>query len=428
MCKLLKKLKNNELINASLYTGFGTFINMISSLIINKIVAVTLGPSGLALITQFQNFIQISTNISSVGIKNGVIKTVSENYDDIAESKKIFSTAFSLSIIGSFCLGLTIIFFANSLSSYLIEDMSYKDVFYLFGSLSILFGINQILQAILNGRKEIKKLVSVNVIRSISALILITYFGWAYGLRGILYALTFSQLVVFLTATYYIYRCNWFSLSFFTGFLYKKYVKKLLAFTVMLVVAEMMLPFIQIQIRKYIIDNLSKIDAGYWDAMWKLSSAYLTFVTSTLSIYYLPKLSYLKSRYDIKREILNAYKIVLPLLSLALLLIFFLKKQIILLLFTEDFLKMQILFGPQLLGDFFKIASWLIAFLMIAKAKIKMFIITQIVFALITYFLTIYLLDHFGIVGAVYAHLIKFIIYFVTVIILLKNYLYVKQK
>jgi PST family polysaccharide transporter len=43
---------------------------------------------------------------------------------------------------------------------------------------------------------------------------------------------------------------------------------------------------------------------------------------------------------------------------------------------------MKPLFTYQLLGDFFKIGSWLLAYLMIAKALAKTFIITEILFAI----------------------------------------------
>jgi len=55
-------------------------------------------------------------------------------------------------------------------------------------------------------------------------------------------------------------------------------------------------PLVQIGIRKHIIETLTIEQAGYWDALSKISNAYFGIITSSLSIYYLPKLSSLKER------------------------------------------------------------------------------------------------------------------------------------
>ena len=64
-------------------------------------------------------------------------------------------------------------------------------------------------------------------------------------------------------------------------------------------------------------------------------------------------------------------------------LIYFLRYWLIRILFTPDFIPMELLFIWQLLGDFFKICSWLLAFLMIAKAMTRVFVTTEILFAII---------------------------------------------
>ena len=62
--------------------------------------------------------------------------------------------------------------------------------------------------------------------------------------------------------------------------------------------------------------------------------------------------------------------------------IYVLRDIAILILFTEEFMPMSDLFFYQLIGDIFKIASWLLGYLMIAKAMTRIFIITEIVFSI----------------------------------------------
>ncbi len=72
---------------------------------------------------------------------------------------------------------------------------------------------------------------------------------------------------------------------------------------------------------------------------------------------------------------------------------------------------MKPLFIYQLLGDFFKIGSWLFAYLMISKAITKTFIATEIIFAASYVALSYYFINYFGIIGATYSFCINYGIY-----------------
>ena len=143
-----------------------------------------------------------------------------------------------------------------------------------------------------------------------------------------------------------------------------------------------------------------------------------------LSVYYLPRLSSLVSRAEIRREILSGYKITLPILVILFTSVYLARDLIILVLYTEKFSPVNQLFAPMLIGDFLKMVSWLVALLMLAKAKLRMFVTTQICFSLLTYFLSIAMIDQMGLIGAIYAHAIKYAIYTLVVFWLLRDYVF----
>ena len=62
--------------------------------------------------------------------------------------------------------------------------------------------------------------------------------------------------------------------------------------------------------------------------------------------------------------------------------VYLLKNWIIVLLFSNKFLPMADLFLWQMIGDALKIGSWIIAYLMLSKAMTKLFVMTEIVFAI----------------------------------------------
>ena len=195
----------------------------------------------------------------------------------------------------------------------------------------------------------------------------------------------------------------------------------LLAFSVMALVSGFIAPAIQILIRDKMILRFSATEAGYWQAVTKISDYYLGFITSVLAVYYMPRLSEIQDRHELKTEIKNGYKIILPIVGLVAFAIWLFKDLIIHLLFTPQFLPMRPLFAFQLMGDFFKIGSWLLAYLMIAKAMTKTFIITEIFFSLSYVVLSYIFLNKFGIIGATYSFCINYAIYWVVMYMIMKK-------
>lgn len=162
-------------------------------------------------------------------------------------------------------------------------------------------------------------------------------------------------------------------------------------------------------------------DAGYWESMNKLSAMYLMIITSSLSVYFLPKLAEIKTDTAIRKEIFKAYKIILPFLAGALGIIYVFKFIIIRILFSEEFLPMSDLFKYQLIGDFLKISSLLLAFLMIAKSMTVRFITTEILTSASFVLLSLYFVKGNGVVGITQAYMLNYGMYLILMVILFRK-------
>lgn len=415
------------MIKTSFFTGIGTVIAQVSGIVVTKIIAVTLGTTGVAMISQFIDFITMSTSIATGGIQDGVVKYVAEYKQDKNQLAKILSNSLKITLISTTFFGLLIFIFSSSLSEKLFQTKQYAFILKIFSVNIILFGLNTLLIKILNGTGEIKKLVMVNISNSLFGLFVTTLAAYFYGLSGALISLSISQSIVFFLSLLFVTKSDWYEKSLFNQNFDKTNIKRLLAFTLMGICNMVLGPFVNIGIRNYIIENLSIHNAGIWSGLWKISNSYLGIITITISYYYLPKLSSLQDKVKIRQEIIQGQKILLPLLIIIMIIIFIFRDQIILLIYTSDFLEMRNLFFFQLVGDFLKIASFLVSYLMLAKAKTKMFIVTSVVFATFTYFFTVFMINLFGLQGAIYANAIKYFIYLITITYLLKDYVYAKK-
>jgi len=389
---------------------------MVAALVINKAVAVYIGPAGLALIGQFQNFTQLVMTAAQGAINGGVTKYTAEYGKDDLRIPALFSTASKISLVSSVVVGTGIILFSKIASLEFLKTEEYSYIFVIFGFTIILFVVNGLLLSILNGLKEIKTWVIINIIQSIYSLIFTALLIVFLGLDGALIALVTNQSVIFLIVLWMLRKHKIIKLENFKGAFDKPEAKNLAGFSVMALTSAATIPVSHMIVRNYLGENLSWDQAGYWQAMWYISTMYLMVVTTTLSIYYLPRLSEITDKSELRKELWQGYKIIMPIVIAMSVTIFFLKDFIIWLLFTKEFEPMRELFLWQLVGDVVKLAAWLIAYLMLAKAMTKTFVSTEIVFSVSFVLLSIGLVDHFGLVGMSYAFAVNYSLYLVVMI------------
>lgn len=402
------------LIKTSLLNGIAVVIKMLTMLGLNKILAIYVGPAGYAAIGNFQNAAQMITTFASGAINTGVVKYTAEYHDDEEKQRQVWRTAGTIAVLGSVITGIGVAVFSKQIAQWFLQDESYNTVFIWFSVTLVFFIFNTLLLAILNGKKEIHRYIIANIAGSLFSLAVTSALAVQFGLHGALTALAIHPSFAFIITLYLCYKADWFKFSYLFGRLDKQVVLNLSKYTAMALTSAACVPVSHILIRTHLANTLGMDAAGYWEAMWRLSAAYLMLVTTTLSLYYLPKLSELKDPKEIKAEILQGYKIILPVAAACSLVIYLLRDFIIGVLFTSDFIPMRDLFAWQMVGDTLKIGSWILAYLMLGKAMMKLFIASEIVFAAGFYGWTYFLTGMYGLEGVTIAHAINYAIYWVV--------------
>ena len=401
------------LIKTSLLNAIAVVIKMLTLLGINKILAIYVGPAGYAALGQFQNAVQMITTFASGAINTGVVRYTAEYHDDEERQRKVWRTAGSIAIIGALFTGLIVIIFSKFLASWFLKDESYSGVFVWFAATLVFFVFNTLLLAILNGKKEIQSYVAANISGSLFALMVTGVMVIYFGLYGALVALAVYQSLTFIVTLMLCYKASWFKLKFLFGGIDKQTTKNLTKYTAMALTSAVSAPISHILVRNHLGETLGWETAGYLEAMWRLSSVYLMLVTTTLAVYYLPRLSELKEVGEIKREITQGYKVILPVVVTFGLIIYLLRYFIIDFLFADDFVGMEVLFHWQIVGDILKIASWILTYLMLSKGLMKTFIISEVVFSLFFYLLVLHYTSFMGLQGVSVAHASTYLFYWV---------------
>ncbi len=416
------KLKGNVLVKVSSFNAIGVFVKMITGIVSLKVVAVFLGPEGLALIGNLRNVLTSIQSIGTLGLHNGIVKYTAEFKNNKEELTAMLSTTYFL------CFIVTII-----LSGWLFLDPGFwndlifgsvQDYDFIFKALAIalpFYSVNTLLLALLNGFSKYKLYILINIISSVLGFFVIVLLVYKYRLEGAFLAIVIAPALSLLITIAITLRQKNFVKLLPEYTISLKYIKHLSSYSVMALISATVLPAVLIRIRNYIGSTEGVREAGYWEAIQSISNQYMLFITTLLTIYLLPKLSEIKRSKDFKWEILNFYKTILPIFLLGFLIIYFLRKIIVKILFTDDFTAMEPLFIWQLSGDFFKIASLVIAYQFLAKRMFWYYIVTEIISFGFLYLASIYLINQFGFTGASMAYFFNYVFYFLLLVLVFRK-------
>lgn len=399
------------LVKTSLLSGLSTGVKVITGLFSLKIIAIYLGPEGVAQLAQFTALINILSVVAGGGITLGVIKYVSEFSKNAEQTLNDFlSTSFLYTLF--FCLLTAILAFTfhRTLSIWILGSASYSHLIILTGISQVFMAMNLLLLAILNGLKQIARMTVINILGSLLNVILMISLTGIYGVKGALLALIISQGLIVFISIFFVFKQSWLRFLFdmrLKGF----HVRNLSSYSLMNIISILTVPISQIVIRNDLSHLFSWKDVGYWQAVIRVGDAYLLLVSLALTAYYLPRLAELEEYSAVKLEVYNACKIILPVVFVSLFMIYFARNYILLILYNADFLHASNLFMYHLIGDFFRIAGWLLTYILIAKSWAKTYISTEIALSILFVVCSHYMVRSFGLVGVTYSFALTYLIY-----------------
>ena len=412
----MREITKLDIVKVFSLTSISTLVRMVAGFISIRVVAVIIGPTGVALLGQLGNFSAIIMALATGGITSGVTKYIAQYKDDVSSVKGYIGTAMKIILLLSVFCGVLLILGSSFLSSRILLDARYAFVFIVFGVTLVFYTCNVLLLAIINGYKQFDLFVRISIISTTIGLLLSLLLVIPFGVNGALLNAVTSQSLTFFVAFFIAKRSKQVFFSFVD--LRSKFdttkAKQYFRFSCMALVSAFTVPISQLVIRWFIINEFSMQAAGYWEGMNRLSGMYLMVITSSFGVYYLPKLSETLDANDLRNEIKKAYKVIVPCLLAGLPVIYFCRELIIRVLFSPEFYPMANLFLWQLVGDFLKISSWLIAYLMVAKAMTKMFVATEIVFAVSYIAFAVIFGRLMGLQGIVLGYAINYLAYFIV--------------
>ena len=379
----------------------------------------------MALVGNMRNFFTSVETISTLGFQNGIVKYSAENQDNESELKKVLSTIF-ISLVGaSLVFGIVLFAFASNWNSQVFgTNFSYDFVFKILALALPFYVLNLFLISVINGFGRFRAVIFVNIIGNIVGLLVSIGLIYSYHIAGALVSIAVTPALLFFVSLYYSSKEFSLKKSISLAYFDFKIIKNLSSYSVMALVYGCIGPLVYLAIRNNIIEKIGLEQAGYWSAMERISFNYMLFISTLLSVYFLPKLVLAQTNSETKKVFWSYYKTIFPIFIVVLTVIYFFRFYIVKILFTDDLMPVSNLFLWQLVGDVFKATSIILGYEFFAKKMTKAFIVTELFSLSLLYFSSVYFVEVFQIEGIVMAHAFTYGIYLVVLSIYFRKSLF----
>lgn len=414
-----------QLFKISSLNSLSVLFKIGTGLITSKLLAVFVGPSGMALVGNLRNFIASIEGISTLGFQNGIVKYIAENENNKKELEKTISTVLISFLVGAFCLSTLIFIFSDYYSNKIFGNyLQYEIVIKIVAIILPWNIISLLFISIINGLGRYNKVIIANIIANVICVLLSIVFIYFFKTFGAFLSIVIVPVVLVFVTSFYlpkeiqiIKRLNFSEYDF-------NVLKKLSSFSLMVLPPTILSPIFNLKIRNFLIANVGLDTSGLWEAITRISNFYLLFIGTMISVYFYPKLIKTKGVEETKKVIWTYYKFILPLFVVGGFLVYFSRFLIIKILFTNQFLPVSKLFFLQLLSDFFKVCGMILGFFLMAQKKVFHYIFIEVLAIFFLYFASLFCIKTFGIEGVLIAQFLENFAYLLVLLVYFKKYIF----
>lgn len=397
----------------SLFGGVQVYTILIQ-VIKSKIIAVLLGPLGVGIQGLFQAAIDLVKQATSLGIAQSAVRDVAEangtGYIDkisrtVTVLRKIVWFTGSLGVVA--LLALSPVFSKTSFGNnkYILS----------FICLSVILLLDQLIagqKVVLQGMRRLKELAKVTAIGATISLLISVPLYYIWNVDGIVPAMVLTSIVSLVVSWFYSRRVQ-IQKTIVTAKDVIKDGKIMMVMGVSMSLSGVMTMGVGYAVRSLIRDWGGIDEVGLFQAGFVIINSYVGLVFGAIATDYYPRLAAV-NKDDVKcRDVVSkqgeiSVFLLAPLLSLCILLM----PTVIKILYSDEFLLADGFIKWACLGMMFRLASWLVSYMFVAKAESKLFIINELIGNINYLWLSLVGYRWGGLTGMGIAFAVNYFIYF----------------
>jgi polysaccharide transporter, PST family len=384
------------------YLILSTTVRLATGLIIFKFLTSQFGPSTFGLLTQVMGIAAIFYMFAGGGISNGIIRNLSAASSE-SERKRWMSAATAITAGSSVALAAIASVLALFGGNIVFGDPSFAPVFIGIAVAQIPVGFGHLILAYFSGIGDNRTFAATQIVASILSLLLLVLLVVSLGLVGAIFGLVAAPAAIGVVALWLFFREVPHS-----GILriawHPALQKNLLSYGAVMASAVTAVPVAQLLIRIDMSERLGWVAVGYWQAIAKLSDAYMQFVGVIIINLLLPQLSKRHNSSDALRVLLRLGGLQLGMFIVASGTIYSLRDHVLLAVYSKQFLVASDLVLPQLIGDSLKVTFLLLQYYFISRQQTFVVFVSELILGLALYTLYLVLVPAYGVIAPIYAY------------------------
>ncbi|MES2159778.1 MAG: O-antigen translocase [Pseudomonadota bacterium] len=382
-------------------------VRLVCSFISIKLTAVYLGPAGLALIAQFNNLVTLGQGLLGAGVNTAMVRLTAEYADQPQRRGTLWATCLRLSLALGVAGLLLLLALSPLLARRLFTDGAQLWIVWLAGAAIVVSLLNSLLLGALNGRRAIAAMVKANVAATVLGLLVFAPACMLWGTAGGIVGSLLSYCLSLATTLCWCRLSGAVRADDFRAAPSAAVTRQVLHYYPMLIAHATLTPLSVILVRDAVISTLSLDAAGLWQGAWRLSEVYTTIITTSVSLYFMPRLGELASQpAALRREVWRTLGAVTAVTAAMALGIYLLRDLVVKLVFSAAFDGVQQLMPVQLLGDVLKMSAWTLGFVLVATLRSRWYMAIEIVAPAVLVASVHLLTPRLGAVGAMWAYVL----------------------
>lgn len=408
-----------DILLSTVMVGGGSLVTVVTGAVRGKVISLMVGPAGIGLQGLLQATMRTAGSIAGVGMSTSGVREVARlrGEADTAELGHSLRAQFWMTFGFGLLAALVLVVLHRPLGRLVLDD---ADLGWTIGVVGIgLFATvaYQFYDAYLRGFRKVALVTTASILGSIFSTVAAIALVVAFHDDGIPWALVAQPLCVLGIAAY-------------VGRDFKKHLvpvdrertkrafDRVLRIGVVLAVTSFATTAAQLGARVLIARWTSLDDVGYFQAAWAISVLYLGFVLGAMSLDYYPRLAEVGDNRTKLSEMVNEQaKISFLLAGPALLGLFALSSQVVMILYSSKFAVSVEILRWQLVGDVLKIGSWTLSYMVLAQGRPRVYFVTEMSWNVSYLAALALLLPSQGVEAAGYAYVIASAIYFTVLCI-----------
>lgn len=406
----------------SLFGGVQVY-QILIQVIKSKFVAVLLGPAGVGILGLYQSGLQLVQQISSMGLANSAVRDVSEanGANDFQRIAKTITVVRKLVWITGL-LGLIIVACCSPLlSKASFGNYDYTIPFIILSVTLLLDQLSAGQRVVLQGMRRLKDLAKCTAYGVTFGLITSVPLYYWLGIDGIIPTLILNSACSLALSWLYSRKVKIEKVQITPKHTFEQ-GKQMLVMGISMSLSGIFSTIVAYVLRSFIQDNGGVEQVGLFQAGFVIMTTYVGMVMNAIATDYYPRLAAInqdnvKCRETVSQQGEIATMILAPMLAICLIFMPF----VLQLLYSDQFLSANEYISWACVGMMLRMGSWIIAYLFIAKAESKLYIINELSINILNLIISLTGYRYWGLTGLGVAFALEYFVYFIQVYLIARK-------